>query len=1188
MKRVLMAAYCLVMGAALSAADSGNISLIEKYPTTLTQGDDDPYRARSWEFTASDIFRLSGFRLRTSNALDIVVGAADLGIGHCVDGAVWAVVIPSASGQLTSPVVAEPEEISHIWLRFHPKEIEHIFPPETVLTDGDQSKMTRMIVIAYSKFRNSWHAGMNAMIPEPKDITVDVDTRDGLRRFFAVNTEAQTAAYYSDFENRAVQEPPAITPELAASAFDQLWQAFDRDYAMFVLRPEVDWTQLREKYRPLALASQSTYEFAGFCAELLKPLRDLHVWLTLAGANVPVFDRPRPANANPTAYPALLGEVHDAGADIEWALTTNKIGFIVIYSWTDDNAPAVFDSVLDNMRDTRALIIDVRLNGGGSEPLAEQVAERFLDGSFTYAYSQYRNGPNHNDLGAQNPRTTGPGGPWRYDRPVVLLIGQRCMSTSESFVAMMTGAPQVVTLGDHTAGSSGNPEIIQLPLGVTVSVPRWIDYLPDGTPLDEKGVAPQLPFVGTPESFQGERDDLLSAALERLKQVPLPDKPIQGVALAALKGQWPGYIRSSAVAVTVSENYAYVAASSLQVIDIGNPSSPKLTGYYNGSFDDVAISGTYAYLVNRDGLLVIDISNPAKPQKLGGCATKPWDTLAVAVTGNYAYVAGSGGFKVFDVANPKQPVLIGTYDTSGYAYGIAVAGNHAYVADGDNGLVVVDVTNPKLPVLASSYHTSDQALGVAVAGHYAYLAERQAGLEVIDIADPVNPKQLGAYNTPGIATRLVVSGQVVYVADYRSLQVIDVGDPTAPRLLGSIDTNLMGDVKAVAVSGNYAYEADASGGLKVIAIANPAQPQQIGRCQTSGFSEGVVISGNYACVDDMSGGLQVIDISDADHPMPIAGFDFAGQKGVGGVATTGTFAITVDGGGLDVFDLASSGGPQWVGQITNLGSLTVAAAANYAYVIGRGISGDVFQVIDLKNTANPQRVGILNLPTSSPQYRIAVAGNCAYVGASLQGLQVIDISNPTKPRTLGTYNRGTNWLVFGVAATTNYACIATLTTLQIIEVSNPACPNWAGEYNPHQLVQGVALQGYMAYAVDDEALHILDISHSDRIKLIGRINGAGGYGVAVSRNRVCVAAGYLKVLERYPLPPRLDARLYLAGGDCRVSVWGEPGQALRLQRSLDLKNWQDWTAITADGNVQEQTDPGAASKPAQFYRAVVQ
>ena len=48
---------------------------------------------------------------------------------------------------------------------------------------------------------------------------------------------------------------------------------------------------------------------------------------------------------------------------------------------------------------------------------------------------------------------------------------------------------------------------------MTVSVPRWIDYLPDGSPLDEKGFIPAKRFEAKPEAFENNRDDLLTAAL---------------------------------------------------------------------------------------------------------------------------------------------------------------------------------------------------------------------------------------------------------------------------------------------------------------------------------------------------------------------------------------------------------------------------------------------------------------------------------------------------------------------------------------------------------------------------------------------------------------------------------------------------------------------------------------------------
>jgi len=517
-------ALTLLVAASTTAAA---LDLLQRYPTTLTAGD--TRHPRPWNFSGTDIFQISRFDLKIGPGLAIQAGRSDLGIGHGEDGALWAVVIPRQRADLDSSANPHLETIAHVWLRFHPGQINVLFPPETVSEPGASNLVARMRAIARHKLTSSWQAGGLPLIPPPKNMTVDIDTHEGPRRFFAVDTEARTAEYVDAFQDQGLPPPAAITPALAASAFDQLWTAFDKDYAMFALRPEVDWNALRDQYRPKALACPSADEFAEVCAALLRPLRDLHIRITLPGQNVPVFDRPRDANSNPKAHAAILKSLHQQRR-LTWAVTPDHIGFIAISGWDDDATPADFQEILEHMRDTRGLIIDIRLNGGGSEDLAKEVAGRFVPKDFVYAYSQFRNGPRHSDLTEKLARVVSPRGPWRYPRPVVLLIGQKCMSSNESFVGMMTGDPDVVTMGDHTCGSSGNPRLINLPLDMTVSVPQWIDFLPDGTPLDEKGFRPQIPFRPEPGAFEAQRDDLLTAALARLREAPLPAQPMEGPA----------------------------------------------------------------------------------------------------------------------------------------------------------------------------------------------------------------------------------------------------------------------------------------------------------------------------------------------------------------------------------------------------------------------------------------------------------------------------------------------------------------------------------------------------------------------------------------------------------------------------------------------------------------------------------
>jgi hypothetical protein len=177
--------------------------LLAHYPTQLKTGDAQGAHARPWQFSADDIYRVTQFQFAVGDKLKVETKAADLGIGHCADGAVWAVLIPRDEGTLTSPQASSGESIANVWLRFHPGQINQLFPRETVFADGDRSLLTKIQGVVNSKFRTSWHAGMNAMIPEPKDLVVYADSKGGAHRYFIVDTDAKTAEYVDSFNRQA-------------------------------------------------------------------------------------------------------------------------------------------------------------------------------------------------------------------------------------------------------------------------------------------------------------------------------------------------------------------------------------------------------------------------------------------------------------------------------------------------------------------------------------------------------------------------------------------------------------------------------------------------------------------------------------------------------------------------------------------------------------------------------------------------------------------------------------------------------------------------------------------------------------------------------------------------------------------------------------------------------------------------
>ena len=88
------------------------------------------------------------------------------------------------------------------------------------------------------------------------------------------------------------------------------------------------------------------------------------------------------------------------------------------------------------------------------------------------------------------------------------MLGPECVSSGEAFAKMMKCLPHVVTLGRKTRGSTGNPQRCALPgVPVVVLYSRWVDMLPDGTPLESRGVPPEVP-VELPKPAYKETDPI--------------------------------------------------------------------------------------------------------------------------------------------------------------------------------------------------------------------------------------------------------------------------------------------------------------------------------------------------------------------------------------------------------------------------------------------------------------------------------------------------------------------------------------------------------------------------------------------------------------------------------------------------------------------------------------------------------
>ena len=157
------------------------------------------------------------------------------------------------------------------------------------------------------------------------------------------------------------------------------------------------------------------------------------------------------------------------------------------------------------------------MNPGGTDSLALEVAGRFARSSVVFAFVRFRNGPLHTDFGPTTTRTLDPRGPWQYTGQVLLLIGRRCASSNESFIAAMGQLPNVTLAGDRTAGSTGNPGTFPLANGWSYTVSRWIEYTADNQPIEDLGLSPDVVVSASAGDFSMGIDPVLEWAL---KSVP--------------------------------------------------------------------------------------------------------------------------------------------------------------------------------------------------------------------------------------------------------------------------------------------------------------------------------------------------------------------------------------------------------------------------------------------------------------------------------------------------------------------------------------------------------------------------------------------------------------------------------------------------------------------------------------------
>ncbi|WP_078588470.1 MULTISPECIES: S41 family peptidase [Streptomyces] len=368
--------------------------------------------------------------------------------------------------------------------------------------------------------------GTNALTLTPKGRNRAVDREEG-----GVGTKTL---------HRLDALPPLCTrpaPNDPLAVFDRFWETFEENYPFFAAKG-IDWHAVRDEQRRRITPTTTVEQLQDVLVDMLRPLGDAHTGLArvVGGNPEPVYGGHRPGStprtpeltrqARQASAAQLTGpEQLFAGGRLGVGRLPDGIGYFRVSSfdgYTDGDYRSqvaeldkALDALLADPSRLTGLVVDVRLNGGGSDALGLHIAARLTDCPYIAYRKVARDDPaDPTKFTRPEPITVRPSADAHFTGPVAVLTSSISASAAETFTQAMTGrSPHVVRIGENTQGVFSDVLIRTLSPDLMVVLPNEEYLTREGTTFDGPGIPPDIPTpVFSPDDLAALRDPALSTA----------------------------------------------------------------------------------------------------------------------------------------------------------------------------------------------------------------------------------------------------------------------------------------------------------------------------------------------------------------------------------------------------------------------------------------------------------------------------------------------------------------------------------------------------------------------------------------------------------------------------------------------------------------------------------------------------
>lgn len=261
------------------------------------------------------------------------------------------------------------------------------------------------------------------------------------------------------------------------------------------------------------------------------------------------------------------------------------------------------------------------------------------------------------------------------------------------------------------------------------------------------------------------------------------------------------------------------------------------------------------------------------------------------------------------------------------------------------------------------------------------------------------------FTTAGYSQDVLKKGNLLYMAQGEGgLQIIDITNPEDPQTVSITSDGARGYSAKVAVKDTAVYLAAGSFGVTTVDASDPTAPVIPGSNSTEKPAKSLYIMGDYLFVAVSEQGVKISDISVPIYPDP-----------KGRVATSGfAYGLTISSDtaymyvacgemGMYIIDISvfEQGWPiyhevAWCDTPGKAEAITILEEKSIAFM-ACGTAG--LQIMDYADTTNVHIVG--SLDEGGYAKDLVYRDNLIFMTVELGGLQVIDVSDVANPKLVG-------------------------------------------------------------------------------------------------------------------------------------------------------------------------------------------